>query len=43
MGVGLRYGGIITQAVLIALGIAILWLIVSIAYYLVKRRAQGVR
>jgi len=38
LGVGLRYGGVITQATLIALGVAIVWLIVSIAYYFVKRR-----
>ena len=39
IAVGLRYGGVITQASLIALGIAGVWLAVSIAYYFVRRRA----
>lgn len=37
--VGLTAGGIMTQASLIALGLAALWLIISIAYYLVKRKS----
>ncbi len=36
--VGLGAGGVITQASQIALGIAAAWLILSIAYYFVKRR-----
>src|SRR5258706_6033009 len=36
--IGLGAGGLITQASLIALGIAGVWLILSIAYYFVKRR-----
>jgi hypothetical protein len=38
IAVGLRYGGVITQASLIALGIAGVWLAVSVAYYFVRRR-----
>ncbi len=36
--IGLTAGGVITQASLIALGIAIAWLVVSIAYYFVNHR-----
>jgi amino acid transporter len=38
MGVGLRVGGVITQASIIALGIAGIWLAVNAAYYFVMRR-----
>jgi len=36
-GIGLSAGGIITQAVMIAWSIAILWLLGSVAYYFVKK------
>jgi len=36
-GFGLSAGGIITQASMIALGIAGTWLLISVAYYFVKR------
>jgi amino acid transporter len=36
--VGLGAGGVMAEATLIALGLAALWLLVSIAYYLVRRR-----
>jgi len=36
--IGLGAGGIITQASLIAFGLAGAWLIVSVAYYFVKRK-----
>jgi hypothetical protein len=36
--IGLSAGGVITQATLIAFGIAAAWLLVSIAYYFVKRK-----
>jgi basic amino acid/polyamine antiporter, APA family len=36
--IGLDAGGVITQATLIALGIAAVWLLVSIAYYFFNRR-----
>jgi basic amino acid/polyamine antiporter, APA family len=36
--IGLGAGGVITQASMIALGLAIVWLIASVAYYFVKRR-----
>jgi len=35
--IGIRAGGVITQASMIALGLAIVWLLVSVAYYFVKR------
>lgn len=36
--IGLTAGGVITQATQIALGIAILWLLLSISYYFFKRK-----
>jgi amino acid transporter len=36
--IGLRAGGVITQATTIAIAIAALWLLISIAYYFMKRR-----
>jgi amino acid transporter len=36
--IGLSAGGVITQATLIAFGIAAAWLLVSVAYYFVKRK-----
>ncbi len=36
--IGLGAGGVITQATMIAWGIALTWLLVSMAYYFVKRR-----
>ena len=36
--IGLSAGGIITQASMIALGIAAAWFVVSVAYYFVKRK-----
>ena len=36
--IGLAAGGIITQASMIALGIAAVWFVVSIAFYFVKRK-----
>jgi APA family basic amino acid/polyamine antiporter len=36
--IGLRAGGVITQATMIAFGIALAWLLVSVAYYFVKRK-----
>lgn len=38
--VGLGAGGVITQASRIAWGIAIVWLLVSVAYYFVKRKGK---
>jgi len=38
VGVGLRYGGVITQASMVALGIAIVWLLTNVAYYFIKRK-----
>ena len=40
-GVGLTYGGVITQASQIAIGIAGVWLIVNLAYYYVSRRMRA--
>jgi amino acid transporter len=36
--IGLTAGGIITQASMIALGVAVAWFVVSVAYYFVKRK-----
>ena len=36
--IGLGAGGIITQASIIAFGIAGAWLLVSVAYYFIKRK-----
>lgn len=36
--IGLRVGGIITQASMIAFGFAGIWLVISVVYYFVKRR-----
>jgi basic amino acid/polyamine antiporter, APA family len=36
--IGLSAGGVITQACLVALGIAGVWLVVSVAYYFVKKK-----
>jgi basic amino acid/polyamine antiporter, APA family len=36
--IGLSAGGVITQATMIAFGIAVAWLLVSVAYYFVKRK-----
>lgn len=36
--IGLTAGGIITQASMIALGVAIAWFVVSVAYFFVKRK-----
>jgi basic amino acid/polyamine antiporter, APA family len=38
--IGLSAGGIITQATMIAFGIAGAWLLVSVAYYFVKRKSS---
>src|SRR5512138_106144 len=38
--IGLGAGGVITQASRIAWGIAIVWLLVSVAYYFVKRKGK---
>jgi amino acid transporter len=37
-GIGLNAGGIITQASMIAFGLAAAWFLVSVAYYFVKRK-----
>jgi len=39
--IGLGAGGIITQASLIALGIAGAWFLVSVAYYFIKRKSPS--
>ena len=39
-GIGLGAGGVITQASMIAFGIAGVWLVVSVAYYFVKRKRK---
>ena len=36
--IGLTAGGVITQASMIALGIAVTWFVVSVAFYFVKRK-----
>lgn len=36
--IGLSAGGVITQATLIALGLAAVWLVISLAYYIIKRK-----
>jgi len=38
--VGLSYGGVITQASIIALALAGAWLVVNVAYFFVKRRMK---
>ena len=39
-GIGFRAGGVITQACMVAFGIAGVWLVVSVAYYFVKRKRK---
>jgi len=40
-GIGFRAGGVITQACLVALGIAGAWFVVSVAYYFRNRARKG--
>ncbi|MEP6895141.1 MAG: hypothetical protein ABI986_05985, partial [Chloroflexota bacterium] len=39
-GIGLTAGGVITQATVIAFGLAGVWLLVNVGYYFVRRKRE---